>query len=46
MKQLIIIAFIAIVCLVKLVQTQFADIDKNNPNEMYKITLIKNGVSE
>lgn len=45
MKQILIIAFIAVVCIAKLVQTQFADIDKHDPNQMYEITLVKNGVA-
>lgn len=45
MKQILIIAFIAVVCIAKLVQTQFADIEKNDPNQMYELTLIRNGVA-
>ena len=45
MKQIIFIALIAVICIAKLVQTQFADIDKHDPNQMYELTLIKNGVA-
>ena len=43
MKNILFIALIAVICIAKLVQIQFADIDKHNPNKMYEITLIKNG---
>ncbi|MBO5928222.1 MAG: hypothetical protein J6Q32_05170 [Clostridia bacterium] len=45
MKKILIIAIIAIVCIAKLVQTQFADVDKVTPQEMYELTLIRNGVA-
>ena len=46
MKQIFFIALIAIICVAKLVQIQFADIDKHDPNQMYEITLTKNGVAK
>lgn len=46
MKQIIIITFIAVICIAKLVQIQFADVDQNDPQEMYQITLVRNGVAK
>ena len=46
MKNLLILMTIAMVCIIVLVKVQFADVEKNDPQQMYEITLIKNGVAK
>ena len=45
MKKILFAALIAIICIAKLVQTQFADVENHDPQELYEVTLIRNGVA-